>query len=909
MLWGSPPLIRPDTPPGADPVRRLLDRWVPWVSHGDPASEQRFGVGPQRVQGWKLHISATALSAPAVLERALPILLAEGVPFKVINSQHGVILLNQGAYGPSQIGKFITVYPFDDVQAVRLAVALDEATRGLAGPVVRSDRQLRPGSLVHYRYGGFHAAGFLQEYIGEHSVEAGAILDPQGRLAPDYRLQEYLPPNGVIDPFEAAGVYVPPEPPSGPLAGRYLILDMIRSSSGGGIYSAIDLRSGPVQLCLIKEACHDVGMDTYGRDACAYAKHEADLLARYSGDPYLPQLYDCFELGGNFYIVMEQIAGKDLNRELNERPDPDAPLPLEALIAIGRAAAEALAHLHEIGLVFRDFSPFNLIHTTDGSYRLVDFAFAYEYRRREHVPYGIGTTPFYSWQQFRGEPPTPADDVFAWGAVIHYLASDRQWVWERQRQGELWHQPFLREPIRSVNGTIPTALAAVIDRALAWERADRYETMGEALAAFTKAAATVSTTPPFYIQVTDCETQASELETAVDVTTSIELARAVGDALCAGAQERPGGLCWPTRNEISVGKRYPPDLYDGTAGIALFLAALAKVTQEQRYADGARAAACWLSGPEWERGRAKPGLYNGEAGIGYFYLRLASLLKEPGYLHMAELRARRLAGVSFRTLDLGHGAAGAAFFLAALAKATGERAYERQGREAGDVLLKTAQPAPAGTRGCYWVVPPSRPGDRSYPYLGLLHGTAGIALALQELAGVTGEERYAAAARSAAELLLQQAVPGPDGGWCWPLRLGDTALTMQALCHGAVGIGRFFLRLSRDYPDPRYLDAACRAALTLRTRTPTHSGLCHGIAGDITLLLDLYRTLGAAQYLEMAQRAAGHFRRFSAAGSPGIYHTKRRGIISPDLMNGYAGIGAVYLRLARPDIEGDPVLL
>src|SRR5215210_7948523 len=82
-------------------------------------------------QGWKLHVSADPTSAEAVLRSALPVLLAEDASFKVVSSVLQLGLLNNGGGGLNQVGKFITVYPKDDEQAVRLAVALDEATRGL----------------------------------------------------------------------------------------------------------------------------------------------------------------------------------------------------------------------------------------------------------------------------------------------------------------------------------------------------------------------------------------------------------------------------------------------------------------------------------------------------------------------------------------------------------------------------------------------------------------------------------------------------------------------------------------------------------------------------------------------------------------------------------------------------------
>src|SRR5262245_19995495 len=77
-------LIPRNLPPAADPVRLLLDAHVPWMTHGELFSEQSFGVGPWPEQGWKLHVSATALSAVEVFARALPVLLDEGVRFKVV---------------------------------------------------------------------------------------------------------------------------------------------------------------------------------------------------------------------------------------------------------------------------------------------------------------------------------------------------------------------------------------------------------------------------------------------------------------------------------------------------------------------------------------------------------------------------------------------------------------------------------------------------------------------------------------------------------------------------------------------------------------------------------------------------------------------------------------------------------
>ncbi|MEE3919502.1 hypothetical protein V2I01_17690 [Micromonospora sp. BRA006-A] len=110
-----------------------------------------------RLQGWKLHLSATPQSAPVVLARAIHILRADPAAFKFARTTRLLADLIDARQDRGSGGKFLTIYPVDDEQCRRLAHALDEATHGLPGPGVLSDQRLRPGSLVHLRYGAFEA--------------------------------------------------------------------------------------------------------------------------------------------------------------------------------------------------------------------------------------------------------------------------------------------------------------------------------------------------------------------------------------------------------------------------------------------------------------------------------------------------------------------------------------------------------------------------------------------------------------------------------------------------------------------------------------------------------------------------------------------------------------------------------
>jgi hypothetical protein len=377
------------------------------------------------------------------------------------------------------------------------------------------------------------------------------------------------------------------------------------------------------------------------------------------------------------------------------------------VVACARGTAEALTHLHGIGIVFRDFKPENIVHAVDGTFRLVDFGVAKHNASSKNPPWK-GTPAYAPPEQWRGEPAARPADVFAWGAVLHLLSCG----WQSIEPGSEAIQPWRRQPVRELRPSLPSGLAEMIDRALSWNAADRYPSMIEGLAALEASLRSPGAQRHVPLALLTARTESRQrADLPLNSTDSLELAVEVADALCEDAVEADGGGCfWRTSGE-GGGIHAGPDLYDGAAGIGLFLAMAAQATGRDRYAQRAREAAAWLAGPTWARGRAAGGLHCGDAGVALFFLRLASLLEEPGYVTAAQLRARRLEGVPFETLDLVNGAAGSAMLRVALLEATGDEDHLRQARAAGDLLVRRSQPAPAGRSGVYWDVESPDPAD------------------------------------------------------------------------------------------------------------------------------------------------------------------------------------------------------
>jgi hypothetical protein len=876
--------------PDDDRIERLLRSEFPWAEPSGVFLHNAFGTGPWPSQGWKLHVSATPDNAVDVLHSSLYVLQDAGVRFKVVSSLLQLMELNNGRHGITQVGKFITVYPSNDHQAVEVATSLAEATAGFRGPQVPSDRQLRPQSPVFYRYGAFR-----------HSVPFGSaglvVFDRHGRITPDRRLPYFEDsPSWPSDPFVNGGASFPDREIHGPFAGRYLIVGAMHRGIWGRVYDAIDLAATPPRRCVLKEFWHDVAPDIYGRDASDHAALEAAILA--TGTTVLPRLFEAFEHDDNTYLVLEHVDGETVADGFDVGLRSRHPLSGEEVVAIGKALAQAALDLHSCGIIHRDIKPNNAFITASDTARLIDVAFAYRLGVDIGPPLGCGTPGFMSPAQAVQEPPCFADDVFSWGATMHALATGDDVV-----TGGTNHvrsvQP--RRPAGQARPDLPQWVCEIIDRATCPDKADRYLDFDEVRSELDggrcesrKDRVSFSTRPARFPADTSWR----------------QLAEVTAEVICDAAEPRQGGVAWAVRPEGSTEVLYSPNLYSGAAGIGIFLAAAASATGNETSARFAEATSRWLSSAEWGHGSTACGLYAGEAGIGKFYLQLASLLNEPSYTNMAIFRARRLAGVEPPTLDLVDGSAGLLIFIVDLAEATRDRAIEKWAITLGEGLIATAKDNPEHAGSLHWEIPVPMSGGKQR-YLGLLHGVAGIGLSLLHLGVSLSRPKFVDAAFQVGEYLLGTAqISTLDGStlYRWPRNVGEDRVRLSAHCHGAGGIGQFLVRLWRAGRDERFLSAARGAASTLKNAQDLeHSSLCHGIVGDGALFLDLYQATGNRDYLEAAQGVGHRLAKFST-DTVGVWKRTPDGEASPDFMTGSAGVGAFCLRLASPTKSSDLIL-
>lgn len=841
-------------------------------------------------QGWKLHLAASPATAEQLLHCVLPLLLSEGVSFKVLSSLQDLEQLNNGSAGLSQIGKFLTIYPRHDEEAPRLASLLDAATEGIGGaPAIPSDRPLRPGSLVHYRYGSFHFQ-VIQTAWGEFQT---VIQAPGQELIPDPRLSHYAPPSWAVDPFIAAGVAETLPDPHRFIAHRYVLLAPMYRSAQSHLYLATDLLTP--RVCIIKSPgfsfAQGDGAKASEPSINRRLRTEAQVLAALAPHPAFPACYDLLEDQGKVWLVLEDIEGETLAQHLSEHYTIlGRKLPYKHVLDWGQELATMLHELHTRGWIYRDLKASNLIVGQDGHLRLIDFGLA-QPRHEETCDYGMGTFGYMSPQQQAGESARVSDDIYSLGAMLYLLATGAEPSYAPR------DRPLTVRPLRVLHPTLDPDLCALIECCLHPDPQERFSSAIEverALASLLAKGADID------LPKDQREAQPLSIDYTAEAEKYRDLASRLAATLAQAAVPDPqgNGVYWVSTHHVGKG-RVSRDLNTGTSGSLLALAeAVAEFNDANQHHVLVQGAG-WLHTSRQSYGTLLPGLYVGEAGVGTALLRAGQVLNNATLLDQALQQGRLVASLPFASPDLFNGTAGRLRFHLWLWKALADPEQLQAAYEAGEELLSSATES-SPTEIC-WRIPEGYSTMSGDAFLGYAHGAAGIADVLLDLYEETQQERFLSAALSAARWLRRQTLPMLDdgSGLGWSEKEGGQVRGAY-WCHGSAGVGRFFLHAAQLNVFAGATDLAERAARAVaggnRACNPVQ---CHGLSGNIEFLLDMAQVTGKQMYRAVAFELAELLCAF-AVEQPGklLWPSESPTIFTPDYQVGYAGILLALLRLS-----------
>ncbi|WP_067477841.1 serine/threonine-protein kinase [Actinomadura hibisca] len=198
--------------------------------------------------------------------------------------------------------------------------------------------------------------------------------------------------------------------------GPYRLLSRLGRGGMGTVFLARD--SGGRQVA-VKVINRELAGEAAFRDRFEREVTAARQVRRFCTAPVLDAELENEPL----YVVTEYIEGPSLERAVAER----GPLPGSDLEGLAVGVATALAAIHGAGIVHRDLKPANVLLSATGP-RVIDFGIARALDAAEgptRTGQLVGTPNYLPPELLRGEPITPASDVFSWGCVVGYAGTGR----------------------------------------------------------------------------------------------------------------------------------------------------------------------------------------------------------------------------------------------------------------------------------------------------------------------------------------------------------------------------------------------------------------------------------------------------------------------------------------------------
>jgi tRNA A-37 threonylcarbamoyl transferase component Bud32 len=792
-----------------------------------------------RNQGWKMHLSATPVSAPDVLERAAEVLIRHRCAFKYAKGLRQIEELVSSRADRGSGGKFITVYPNHNVHFREIVDELHRATEGMAGPGILSDRVYRPGSLVHYRYGGFSAMEVLNtEGSYEHMLVA-----PDGTFVADERKAWFNPPEWAPRPLDDTPAPKPDSARSKPvqLAGRFVVGEAIRHSYRGGVYRALDTETG--EKVIIKQARPHTGADVTGNDARDWMRHEAQMLEEMQPLGFTPRKVLLFDYQGDLFLAEEELTGESLRHWCEAKvKQTGGEISAEDAEPMVRALIDLLAATHQRGLVVRDFNPGNIVVPQDDRPRLVDLEFLA--KRGERVR-NVATVGYVAPEQLamarHSLAPEPTADIYSLGATLLYLTTRIDPAFPEDDPAERTYSDRLAD---FVNATASTGeavrhFAPLILGLTAHDPAKRW-TLEQARE---------------FLDTPAGRRPAYDLGSAATRLSTVEQERLLDDGLAHTVETmRPdqAHLWPPIAAEGMVSD--PCNVQSGAGGILAVLNRACQVFDDEPLRDALRTATEWVDHRLPQEKRILPGLYFGRSGTAWALYDAAKTLGDDEIAERAIAYAKRVPTRWFNP-DMTHGTSGAGTAMLHLWRRTGDHDFAKRAHACARALVRAAD---RGGDGIAWPVQEEFSSQMAgISHHGFAHGVAGVSNFLLTAGQALDCPEYVDLALAGGESLTRSVIR-ENGGALWPTgepEQDEIGLTWW--CSGSAGVGTFLIRLWQATQDDGFRELAESAAVAVRNQrwllSPT---ACHGGSGGAEFLLDLAVALGDRRYRDWAEEIA-----------------------------------------------------
>jgi serine/threonine protein kinase/tetratricopeptide (TPR) repeat protein len=260
---------------------------------------------------------------------------------------------------------------------------------------------------------------------------------------------------------------------------NYLILSQLGAGGMGVVYCALDEeldRKVALKVLSAGVLADEAARKQFRKEALALAK---------LNHPNIETIFSFSSQDGLDFLAMELIPGEALNEKLK-----NGPMSARDVMRFGVQMCDGLTAAHEQGVIHRDLKPSNLFVTPENRLKILDFGLAVLLRPADEPDItrsiteapgrAVGTLPYMSPEQLRGDPTDARSDIYSAGAVLYEMATGSRPFPQThtvQLIGAILHEEPL--PLRSFNQQLPPGLEAIILKALEKQSSERYQTARE----------------------------------------------------------------------------------------------------------------------------------------------------------------------------------------------------------------------------------------------------------------------------------------------------------------------------------------------------------------------------------------------------------------------------------------------
>lgn len=263
---------------------------------------------------------------------------------------------------------------------------------------------------------------------------------------------------------------------------NYRITEKLGVGGQGAVYKAVDNKLGRTVVIKVippELSVKEANLKRFEREA---------RLASSLDHPNICTIFDLDEQDGMHFIAMQYVEGKNVRQLVGGRP-----LELKTALLIGLQVADALVAAHSRGIIHRDIKSGNVMVTSAGQVKVLDFGLAKlldddqaATRGIHHteltevgVPYGTAT--YAAPEQARGDRVDKRADIFSLGVLLYEMLTGT-WPFRGKTTIDVRHA-VLHDPPRPIpelrGSAIPQRLQQIVDRALEKEPKDRFQNMDD----------------------------------------------------------------------------------------------------------------------------------------------------------------------------------------------------------------------------------------------------------------------------------------------------------------------------------------------------------------------------------------------------------------------------------------------